>query len=108
MAAQYQLKNGSFIYHFVNLILLGGIGLFWLISYLTGESTPENNQIFTIIGSRVLKSIIVVVLSLLHILISFSILNTSYVLVIIPCLIMTDRLNSVFTVSQSLSHVVLK
>lgn len=51
MAAQYQLNNGSFLYHFVILIIVGGIGFYWLVATLVGEITADSNPVFNFIGA---------------------------------------------------------
>ena len=51
MAAQYQLNNGGFFYHFVFLLVLGITGFSWLVMTLTGEITTDNNPIFSFIGA---------------------------------------------------------
>ena len=51
MAAIYQLRNGSFLYHFLILLILGATGFVWLIGTFTGEITAENNLIFNVVGA---------------------------------------------------------
>ncbi|MGC6528982.1 MAG: SHOCT domain-containing protein [Paracoccaceae bacterium] len=51
MAAQYQLNNGSFLYHFCILLVLAALGFYWVVGTFTGEITAENNPVFNIVGA---------------------------------------------------------